>query len=122
MLIPSNPISTLLLLLPHLALSTALPPRQLLPTGQTVKQDVLNIHHAVLALDATIQAFQGTPFPVSLVSGTPVLLGVADIHVVNRVGYGHALAARPFSKEDSVDVINAVVDTGPSLFTICQHV
>ncbi|KAH7385583.1 hydrophobic surface binding protein A-domain-containing protein [Phaeosphaeria sp. MPI-PUGE-AT-0046c] len=107
------PFSTLfpLLALPLPALSTALPPRQLLPTGQTVKQDVLNIHHAVLALDSTIQSFQGSPLPTSLIEGTPVLLGVAEIHKVNRVGFFHAITALPFNKVDSEDVIDAVVDT-----------
>lgn len=104
--------TTLLTLLPHLTHATALPPRALLPTGQTVKQDVLNIHNAVLELDATIQSFQGSPLPTSLIEGTPVLFGVGKIHTVNRIGYAHALAALPFSEEDSVDVVDAVVDTG----------
>jgi hypothetical protein len=106
--------SLLFSLLPTLALSTALPPRQLLPTGQTVKQDVINIHNAVLALDATVKSFNGSPLPTSLIDGTPVLLGVADIHIVNRAGFRHALAALPFTVEDSVDVIDTVVDTGMS--------
>jgi hypothetical protein len=106
--------SLLISLLPTLALSTALPPRQLLPTGQTVKQDVINIHNAVLALDATIQSFNGSPLPTSLVEGTPVLLGVGKIHIVNRAGYVHALAATPFTVEDSVDVVDTVVETGMS--------
>jgi hypothetical protein len=104
-------VSLALTLLPTLALSTTLP-RQILPTGQTIKQDVLNIHSAVLALDATIQSFQGTPLPTSLIEGTPVLLGVANIHLVNRAGYLHALAAAPFSVEDSAQVIDTVVNTG----------
>jgi hypothetical protein len=107
----------LLTLLPTLTLSTPLSPRQLLPTGQTVKQDVINIHNAVLSLDATIQAFQGSPFPVSLVDGTPVLLGVADIHTVNRAGFRHALIAAPFTLEDSRDVVDTVVETGE--YPIC---
>lgn len=77
-----------------------------------MKQDIINIHNAVLALDATIQSFQGSPFPTSLVDGTPVLLGVAEIHTVNRAGFRHALVAAPFSVEDSVEVVDAVVDTG----------
>lgn len=101
--------------LPSLTLSASLPPRQLLPTGQTIKQDVLNIHNAVLALDVTIESFFGTPLPTSLIEGTPVLLGVVEIHKVNRVGFYHALGAVPFSEEDSVDVIDAVVDTGSFL-------
>jgi hypothetical protein len=101
-----------LLLLPTLALSSVLPARQLLPTGQTVKQDVVNIHNAVLSLDATVQSFQGSPFPSSLVDGTPVLLGVADIHFVNRAGFRHALAATPFTVQDTRDVIDTVVSTG----------
>jgi hypothetical protein len=106
-------LPTLLIsLLPTLALSTARPPRAILPTGQTVKQDVINIHNAVLALDETVKNFNGAPLPTSLIEGTPVLLGVADIHTVNRAGFRHALAATPFSVEDSVDVIDAVVDTG----------
>lgn len=89
-------------------------PQAILPTGQTVKQDIINIHNAVLALDATIQAYNGSPFPTSLVDGTPVLLGIAKIHEVNRAGFRHALAALPFSVSDSNDVINAVTDTGKS--------
>ncbi|KAF2034188.1 hypothetical protein EK21DRAFT_57026 [Setomelanomma holmii] len=108
-------IPTLTTFLPFLAFTSALPsalePRQLLPTGQTVRQDVINIHNAVLALDATVQSFTGSPFSVSLVEGTPVLLGVAEIHKVNRAGYVHALAAVPFSMQDSSDVIDTVVST-----------
>lgn len=105
-------LATLLLplLLPTLTLS--IPLSQSLPTGQTVKQDVLNIHDAVLSLDTTIQSFQGSPFPVSLVDGTPVLLGVAEIHSVNRAGFRHALFSAPFSVEDSVEVVDTVVETG----------
>lgn len=102
----------LLALLPT-ALSLAVP-QSILPTGQTVKQDIINIHNAVLALDATVQAYDGSPFPTSLVDGTPVLLGVAKIHEVNRAGFRHALAALPFSMEDSNDVISTVTDTGTS--------
>lgn len=101
--------------LPALAFSAVLQPRDLLPTGQTVKQDVINIHNAVLALDATVQAYQGVPLPTSLVEGTPVLLGVAEIHKVNRAGFRHALVSLPFSVEDSREVIDAVVDTGTCL-------
>lgn len=98
-------------ILPSLAFARSLP-RDILPTGQTVKQDVINIHNAVLALDNTINSYQGVPLPTSLVEGTPVLLGVAEIHRVNRAGFRHALAALPFTVEDSRDVIDAVVDTG----------
>jgi hypothetical protein len=114
--LPSILPSILLSLLPTLTLCTALPPRQLLPTGQTVKQDVINIHNAVLALDETVESFNGAPLPTSLIEGTPVLLGVAKIHIVNRAGFRHALAATPFGVEDSVDVIDAVVETGMYLF------
>jgi hypothetical protein len=106
--------SLLISLLPALTLCTTLPPRQLLPTGQTVKQDVINIHNAVLALDETVKSFNGAPLPTSLIEGTPVLLGVANIHIVNRAGFRHALAATPFSVEDSDDVIDTVVNTGMS--------
>ena len=68
----------LLTLLP-LASAVAVP-QSALPTGQTVKQDIINIHNAVLELDTTVQAYDGSPFPTSLVDGTPVLLGVAKIH------------------------------------------
>lgn len=84
----------------------------ILPTGQTVKQDIINIHNAVLELDATVRAYDGSPFPTSLVDGTPVLLGVAKIHEVNRAGFRHAVAALPFSVPDSDDVITTVTDTG----------
>lgn len=118
MLIPS--LTTLLstaLLLP-LASATAIP-QSILPTGQTVKQDVINIHNAVLELDATVQAYDGSPFPTSLVDGTPVLLGVAKIHTVNRAGFRHALAAPPFSIADSRDVIDTVTDTGMCCDCLC---
>lgn len=87
-----------------------------LPTGSTVAQDVLNIDAAVRALDATVQAYNGAPLPVSLVEGTPVLVGVAGVHRVNRVGFAHALAARPFSVGESVGVVDAVVESGEFLF------
>jgi hypothetical protein len=104
------PLFPLLALLP-LASSLALP-QALLPTGQTVVQDIINIHEAVLELDDTVQAYNGSPFPTSLVDGTPVLLGVAKIHEVNRAGFRHALAALPFTISDSEDVIDTVTNTG----------
>lgn len=96
------------------ALSLALPAstRAILPTGQTVVQDIINIHNAVLELDATVQSYAGSAFPTSLVDGTPVLLGVAKIHEVNRAGFRHALAALPFGVEDSNNVITTVTNTG----------
>ncbi|OSS47312.1 hypothetical protein B5807_10004 [Epicoccum nigrum] len=103
------PLFPLLALLP-LASSLALP-QALLPTGQTVVQDIINIHEAVLELDDTVQAYNGSPFPTSLVDGTPVLLGVAKIHEVNRAGFRHALAALPFTISDSEDVIDTVTNT-----------
>ncbi|KAF3042655.1 hypothetical protein E8E12_005359 [Didymella heteroderae] len=99
----------ILALLPT-ALTLAVP-QSVLPTGQTVKQDILNIHTAVLELDATVKVYDGSPFPTSLVDGTPVLLGVAKIHEVNRAGFRHAVAALPFSVADSNDVITTVTDT-----------
>jgi hypothetical protein len=104
----------LLCLLPGLTLSSPLQPqsRQLLPTAQTVNQDVLNIHNAVLDLDATVQSFTGSPLPLSLIEGTPVLLGVAKIHTVNRAGYRHALVAPPFTVAETRKVIDTVVSTG----------
>lgn len=111
-------LSILPYLLPLLNPSHATPldlaPRQLLPTGQTVKQDVINIHNAVLALDATVRSFNGSPLPTSLIQGTPILLGVAEIHRVNRAGFAHAVAAGMFSLEDSAGIIDAVVTTGRS--------
>lgn len=92
-----------------LALTSAIP-QTFLPTGQTVKQDVINIHNAVLALDAT--PYNGGSFPTSLIEGIPVLLGVANIHRVNRAGYRHALFAAPFSVEDTKQIIDTVVSTG----------
>lgn len=74
----------------------------------------------MLALDATVQAYQGAPFPTSLIDGTPVLLGVAEIHRVNRAGFRHALAALPFSMEETREVIEAVVDTGSFAFPSCH--
>jgi hypothetical protein len=112
--------STFSSILSILAVSSAFPlssqPRQLLPTGQTIKQDVINIHNAVLALDTTIQGFSGSPLPTSLIEGTPVLLGVAEIHRVNRAGFIHALAALPFTVQDSVEIIDTVVSTGRCSF------
>lgn len=104
------PILSLISLVP-LVSSVAIP-QSVLPTGQTVRQDVINIHNAVLELDATVQAYDGSPFPTSLVDGTPVLLGVAKIHTVNRAGFRHALAALPFTVQDSDDVISTVTATG----------
>ncbi|KAH9871190.1 hypothetical protein J1614_006766 [Plenodomus biglobosus] len=102
------------LLLPSLARAVPVfsSPPQLLPTGYDVKQDVINIHNAVLALDKTVQGFNGGHFLTALVEGAPVLAGVADIHRVNRAGFGHALAALPFSVQESNDVVNTVVATG----------
>lgn len=97
-------------------------PQSILPTGQTVKQDIINIHNAVLELDATVQAYDGSPFPTSLVDGTPVLLGVAKIHTVNRAGFRHALAALPFTVADSNDVITTVTDTGECLLVTLEDV
>jgi hypothetical protein len=119
MLIRLPLFTTVLALLPSPSLSLALPRRALLPTGQTVKQDVLNIHNAVLSLDSTVQSFQGSPLPTSLIEGTPVLLGVAKIHTVNRIGYAHALAALPFSVKESEDVVDTVVSTGA--FVVKSH-
>ncbi|KAF2621180.1 hypothetical protein BU25DRAFT_354973 [Macroventuria anomochaeta] len=109
MFIPSPSIFLLFALLP-LASSIAIP-QSILPTGQTVKQDIINIHNAVFELDATVQAYDGSPFPTSLVDGTPVLLGVAKIHEVNRAGFRHALATLPFTVPDSNDVISTVTNT-----------
>lgn len=110
-------------ILSTLALTSALPPslRDILPTGQTIKQDVINIHNAVLSLDATVQAYTGAPFPTSLVGGTPVLLGVAEIHEVNRAGFRHALAAVMFSVEDTKEVIDTVVSTGTYKTSVVIH-
>jgi hypothetical protein len=103
----------LISILPALAISSGLQGRQdILPNGQTVKQDVINIHNAVLELDQTVQAYQGAHLPTSLVEGTPVLLGVAKIHEVNRAGFRHALAALPFTVKDSRQVVGTVVETG----------
>jgi len=105
--------SLLFTLLPALAASSPLQSRQdILPTGQTVKQDVLNIHYAVRELDQIIQTYKGSRLPTSIVEGTPVLLGVAKIHEVNRAGFRHALEATPFTLEDSIQVIDTVVETG----------
>lgn len=104
---------------PFLAVLLALPSTLLalpiLSTGATVAQDVRNIHNAVLKLDATVQAYQGVPLPTSLIEGTPVLVGVAEIHRVNRAGFTHALAAKQFTVEESIDVVDVVVQTGEFL-------
>jgi hypothetical protein len=94
-----------------LALPGPLTPRQL-PTAQTIVQDIINIHNAVLSLDTTVQSYAGAPFPTSLVAGTPVLEGVAKIHEVNRAGFAHAIAAVPFGVQGSRDVISTVTETG----------
>ncbi|KAI8941490.1 hypothetical protein NX059_002707 [Plenodomus lindquistii] len=100
-------------ILPSLAfaLPFALSPRQLLPTGADVKQDVLNIHEAVLDLYPATAAFQGGPIPTTLVQGAPVLAGVAEIHKVNRAGFRHALLAKPFTVQETQDIIDTVVNT-----------
>ncbi|KAF2995361.1 hypothetical protein E8E13_003104 [Curvularia kusanoi] len=114
-------LSPLVALIP-LASAVAIP-QSILPTGQTVKQDIINIHNAVLALDAIVQAYDGGAFPTSLVDGTPILLGVAKIHEVNRAGYVHALAALPFSVEDTAEVIDTVTDTvNVSIPAATQHI
>lgn len=106
-------LQTLISLIPAIVLCSPLQGRQIvLPTGQTVKQDVINIHNAVLELDAIIQKYQGAPLPTSIVEGTPVLLGVAKIHEVNRAGFRHAVAALPFTVKDSRQVIDTVSETG----------
>lgn len=107
------PLFSLISFLP--IVSSVAIPQSILPTGQTVKQDIINIHNAVLELDATVQAYDGSPFPTSLVDGTPVLLGVAKIHSVNRAGFRHAVAALPFTVADSNDAIDTVTDTGTCL-------
>ncbi|KAF9697538.1 hypothetical protein EKO04_004523 [Ascochyta lentis] len=97
-------------------------PQAVLPTGQTVVQDINNIHNAVLELDATVQRYDGSAFPTSLVDGTPVLLGVAKIHTVNRAGFRHALASQPFSIPDSNAVISTVTATvNKSIPAATQH-
>ena len=106
------PLISLLPTALSLALPQPLPTRDVLPTGQTVVQDIINIHNAVLELDATVQSYSGSPFPTSLVDGTPVLEGVAKIHEVNRAGFRHAVAALPFTVPDSNDVIDTVTNTG----------
>jgi hypothetical protein len=111
---PSISLLTLLSL-PHIIPALTLP-HSLLATSQTIIQDILNIHAAVLALDETVQAYDGSPFPTSLVAGTPVLLGVARIHEVNRAGFRHAVVAAPFSVGESADVISTVTETGMCVF------
>jgi hypothetical protein len=100
---------SLFVLLPALALSTSILD---LPAAQDVKQSVINIHNAVLELDATVQAFTGGSFETAYVEGKEVLAGLERIHIVNREGLRRALAALPFNVEDTVDVINTVVFTG----------
>jgi hypothetical protein len=100
-----------LLLLPAIAFCSPVP--QVLPTAQDVTQSVINIHNAVLELDATVQAFQGGSFETAIVEGKEVLAGVAKIHTVNRQGFRRAtLALPPFSVEDTVKFIDTVVATG----------
>jgi hypothetical protein len=102
-------LSSLFLLFPALTLST---PFLDLPTAQKVKQSIINIHHAVLELDATVQAFTGGSFETTLVEGTEVLADVGKIHIENRESFQRALAALPFNVKDAVDVIDTVVSTG----------
>jgi len=111
-------ISSFFLLLPTLARSnpTPLSPRQSLPTAQDVIQDILNINAAVLALDYTIQSFQGGPLLSELVDSLPVISDGLAIHSANRAGLIHAVAALPFSVQDSITIINTVVSTGKLLF------
>jgi hypothetical protein len=102
-------LSSLFLLCPALTLST---PFLDLPTAQKVKQSIINIYHAVLELDATVQAFTGGSFETTLVEGKEVLAGVGKIRIVNREGFRRALVALPFDVKDTVDVIDTVVATG----------
>lgn len=100
-----------LFLLPAIAFCSPVP--QVLPTAQDVTQSVINIHNAVLELDATVQAFQGGSFETAIVEGKEVLAGVAKIHIVNRQGFRRAtLALPPFSVEDTLKFIDTVVATG----------
>ncbi|KAF2756116.1 hypothetical protein EJ05DRAFT_478146 [Pseudovirgaria hyperparasitica] len=93
------------------AITSPLTPRAGLPNGQTTVQDVINIHNAVLELDAIVQDYTGSPFPTSLVNGVPVLEGVFKIHNVNRVGFVNALAALPYSKAEDAAIVQTVEDT-----------
>jgi hypothetical protein len=100
-----------LLFLSTIAFCSPVP--QVLPTAQDVTQSVINIHNAVLELDATVQAFQGGSFETAIVEGKEVLAGVAKIHTVNREGFRRAtLALPPFSVEDTIKFIDTVVATG----------
>jgi hypothetical protein len=106
------------LILPFFAIhahASSIQPRQALPNGQTVKQDILDIDEAVRELDVTVNAYQGVPLPTSIVEGKPVLLGVAKIHEVNRAGFRHALAAPTFTVEDSNQIIDTILETGTRL-------
>ncbi|KAH6846418.1 hydrophobic surface binding protein A-domain-containing protein [Alternaria alternata] len=99
-----------LLFLSTIAFCSPVP--QVLPTAQDVTQSVINIHNAVLELDATVQAFQGGSFETAIVEGKEVLAGVAKIHAVNREGFRRAtLALPPFSVEDTIKFIDTVVAT-----------
>jgi hypothetical protein len=102
-------LSSLFLLFAALTYST---PILDLPTAKDVKQSVINIHNAVLELDATVQAFAGGSFETTLVEGKEVLDGVGKIHIVNRQGFQSALASLPFNVRDTVDVIDTVLSTG----------
>jgi hypothetical protein len=104
-----------LLLLPAIAFCSPVPAAEVLPTAQDVIQSVVNIHNAVLELDAKVQTFQGGSFETALVEGTEVLAGVAKIHKVNREGFRQAtLALPPFTVKETTDLINTVVATGRS--------
>lgn len=102
-----------LLFLP--ALADSWPKQITLPTAQNVIDSVINIHHAVLEQDATVQAHTGGSLLAAFVDNTKIMAGIAKMHHANRQGFRRAKMAKTFSAKDSVRLIDTVLATGTSM-------
>lgn len=84
--------------------------RQLI-TADTLNQDVLNIHNAVLANQAATSNYNSGDPVTGLVEGTPVLATVGAIHVVNRKGFADANLSGPVNQADTNRIVTTVENT-----------
>lgn len=81
-------------------------------TAQDVIADINAINSGVQTLTGDTAAFNGGNFLTGLVSGTPVLLDVVNIHLANRKGYLDATTAiGKYSASDSSAIVNTVSST-----------
>ena len=97
------------------ALADSWPKEITLPTAQNVIDSVVNIHHAVLEQDATVQAHTGGSLLAAFVDNTKIMAGIAVVHHANRQGFRRAKMAKTFSAKDSVRLIDTVLATGTSM-------